>query len=55
MIDLTPDEVRFLIANLAQLQVPLSDTNAVVWATLGRSILLKLEASQKDGATTEVQ
>ena len=42
-IDLTPDEIKFIYDNLVQLQIPMNHPEKVRIATLGDSVLAKLQ------------
>ena len=44
-IDLTPDEIKFIYDNLVQLQIPMNHPEKVRIATLGESVLVKLQTA----------
>lgn len=45
IIDLTPDEIKFIYDNLVQLQIPMNHPEKVRIATLGDSVLVKLQTA----------
>jgi len=44
-IDLTPDEAKFILDNIAQLTIPMNHPEKVRIATLGESVLAKLHTA----------